>query len=375
MAGASWRSVTFNDILWKSGAAELGYGDGGERTTVSFGTSSLNKHVTTYFRTKFSASDVNKFGELELKLRRDDGAVVYLNGKEVARSGMPGGTISYLTFANNISGGNDETTYYSFPIDADSLVNGQNVIAVEVHQSSRTSSDVSFDLELSGVQFTNPNPLYLRDEGLNTIKARVKNNSVWSAITEADFIVDAEPAGRDNLAISEIHYRPAAPNQEEIEAGFNDRSDFEFIELLNISPRAIDLGSLKFSDGIDFDFSTADTDRTLAPGERLIIVNNLDAFNMRYGKVLPPQTKIVGEYEGNLDNDGEQLVISNSDKVNIIDLIFNDGAEWPGGADGDGFSLIKINPTANYMNPDPSTWRSSAAIGGNPGYTDDLNLS
>jgi len=373
-AGTAWRSGTFNDASWKSGAAELGYGDGGERTTISYGTSSTSKYVTSYFRAKFTESNVNKFGELELRLRRDDGAVVYINGKEVTRSGMPGGTITYQTFASNISGGDDETTFYAFPIETSSLVNGQNVIAVEVHQSSRTSSDVSFDLELVGVKFSNPNPLYLKTEGQNTIKARVKNNSEWSALTTADFIVDAEPARADNLAISEIHYRPAAPSEDEIEAGYNDRSDFEFIELLNISPRAIDLSLLKFSDGIDFNFSTAVTGRTLSPGERLIIVNNLDAFNMRYGKVLPQQTKIAGEYKGKLDNDGEQLAIY-TDGVKIIDIIFNDGAEWPGGADGDGFSLIKINPAVNSVNPDASTWRSSAAVGGNPGSSDDLNLA
>ncbi|MDC0201122.1 lamin tail domain-containing protein [Verrucomicrobia bacterium] len=374
-AGTSWRSVAFNDILWKSGAAELGYGDGGERTTVSFGTSSLNKHVTTYFRTKFNASDVNKFGELELKLRRDDGAIVYLNGKEVVRSGMPGGTINYLTFASNISGGNDETTYYSFPIETSSLVNGQNVIAVEVHQSSRTSSDVSFDLELSGVQFTNPNPLYLRDEGLTTIKARVKNNNVWSAITEADFIVDAEPARTDNIVISEIHYRPAQPSVEEAAAGFNDRSDFEFIELLNISPRSVDLGALVFSDGIEFDFATAERGRTMLPGARLIIVNNIDAFMMRYGKSLDPNIVIVGEFKGNLNNDGEQIIITDTKGVNIIDIPFNDGDEWPASADGEGYSLVKINPLRNYANPAPSTWRSSASLGGNPGFSDALNLA
>ena len=374
-AGTSWRSSTFNDILWKSGAAELGYGDGGERTTVSFGNSSLNKHVTTYFRTKFSASNVNKFGELELKLRRDDGAVVYLNGKEVVRSGMPGGTINYLTFANNISGGDDETTYYSFPIDANSLVNGQNVIAVEVHQSSRTSSDISFDLELSGVQFSNPNPLYLREAGLNTIKARVKNNNEWSALTEADFIVDAEPARTDNIVISEIHYRPGSPTDEEVAAGFNDRSDFEFIELLNISPRAVDLGALKFSDGIEFDFSTAEEGRTLEPGGRLIIVNNLEAFMMRYGKSLDPGTVIAGQFEGNLNNDGEQIVITDTNGINIIDITFNDGDEWPASADGDGYSLVKINPSKNYSNPDPDTWRSSSSLNGNPGYGDQISLA
>ena len=46
-------------------------------------------------------------------------------------------------------------------------VNGENLVAVEVHQATRTSSDLSFDLELAGVQFTTPNPLYLKDVGRN----------------------------------------------------------------------------------------------------------------------------------------------------------------------------------------------------------------
>ena len=373
-AGTSWRNANFNDASWKSGAAELGYGDGGERTTISYGNNSNSKYVTTYFRAKFFALEVNKFAELELQLRRDDGAVVYINGKEVTRSGMPGGTVTYQTLASNISGGADETTFHSVPIEKSSLVSGQNVIAVEIHQGSRTSSDVSFDLELSGIQFQNPNPLYLSTSGQNTIRARVKNNNEWSALTQAEFIVDSEPARTDNLAISEIHYRPAAPSADEIAAGFNDRTDFEFIELLNISPRTIDLGSVKFSDGIDFDFASVITGRTLDPGDRLIIVNNIDAFQMRYGNVLPPQTNIAGEYEGNLNNDGEQLIITNSDGINIIDIQFNDGDEWPSSADGDGFSLIKINPQKNILNSGPNTWRSSAAIGGNPGYSDTLSL-
>ncbi|MEC7862489.1 MAG: hypothetical protein VYC70_07635, partial [Verrucomicrobiota bacterium] len=80
------------------------------------------------------------------------------------------------------------------------------------------------------------------------------------------------------------------------------------------------------------------------------------------------------EYEGNLNNDGEQLIITNSDGINIINVQFNDGDEWPSSADGDGFSLIKINPQKNILNSGPNTWRSSAAIGGNPGYSDTLSL-
>ena len=287
---------------------------------------------------------------------------------------MPGGTVGYQTLASNISGGTDETTYYSISIDPSSLTNGENLIAVEVHQSSRTSSDLSFDLELSGVVFTTPNPLYLKTVGSNLLRARVKNNNEWSALTEADFVVDAEPVSADNISISEIHYRPSAPNDEEIDAGYNERSDFEFIELLNISSRAVDFGSVQFTKGVQFDFSLHDSARTLLPGERGIIVNNYSAFNMRYGMQIDPGLKILGEFLGNLNNDGEQLVVSDQEGNSIIDITFNDGKEWPEGADGLGYSLIKINPVQNVSDNTPATWRSSSDIGGNPGSTDETNF-
>ena len=373
-AGTNWRSKNFNDSSWRSGAAELGYGDGGERTTVSYGGNAFSKYVTTYFRRKFTANDVNKFSEIDLKLRRDDGAIVYINGSEVARSGMPTGNVGYQTFASNISGGTDETTYYSISIDPSVLTNGENLIAVEVHQSSRTSSDLSFDLELSGVQFTTPNPLYLKTVGSNLLRARVKNNNEWSALIEADFVVDAEPVAAENISISEIHYRPSAPSVEEIDAGFNERSDFEFIELLNVSSRAVDLGSVQFTKGIQFDFSLVDAARTLLPGERGVLVNNYAAFKMRYGIKIDSELKILGEFEGNLNNDGEQLIVSDKEGNSIIDVTFNDAKEWPKGADGLGYSLIKINPVQNVSDNTPATWRSSSNIGGNPGSTDETNF-
>lgn len=374
-AGTSWRNKNFNDSSWRSGAAELGYGDGGERTTVSYGPSAFSKYVTTYFRRKFNANNVNKFSEIELKLRRDDGAVVYINGKEVARSGMPAGTVGYQTLASNVSGGADETTYYSLSIDPSALVNGENIIAVEVHQAARTSSDMSFDLELSGVQFTTPNPLYLRNIGRNMLQARVKNNSDWSALTKAEFVVDAESASAENLSISEIHYRPALPTSEEIEAGYNDRSDFEFIELFNFSSRPVDLGSLEFSDGIQFDLSLVDTNKTLLPGERCLLVNNLSAFLMRYRDDVDPSLNILGEFKGNLNNDGEQLIVSDKDGNVILDVTYNDGEEWPQSSDGEGYSLIKMNPEKNANDYNSNTWRSSSLIGGNPGKSDSLNFS
>jgi hypothetical protein len=86
-----------------------------------------------------------------LNLLRDDGAVIYLNGKEVHRENMPSGAISSSTTASSAIGGGDESAYFTTALDPADLVEGNNVIAVEIHQSSGGSTDLSFDLELTGL--------------------------------------------------------------------------------------------------------------------------------------------------------------------------------------------------------------------------------
>ena len=149
--GAAWRQPSFGDGLWASGPAELGYGDGGEATFVSYGPDASNKHITTYFRHTFQASNVASFDTLTVRLRRDDGAVVYLNGQELLRSNMPAGSIDYQTLASDGVGGGDESRYYDYSADPSGLLaEGINVLAVEIHQRAPNSSDISFDLELIG---------------------------------------------------------------------------------------------------------------------------------------------------------------------------------------------------------------------------------
>jgi hypothetical protein len=145
--GTAWRALSFSDSTWKSGQAELGYGDGDEATVVGFGGNSSNKFITSYFRRTFSVADASKVTALSLKLLRDDGAVVYLNGNEVYRSNMPIGTIAYNTLA---SAAIEDTNYYTTSVNPALLATGNNVIAVEIHQAGATSSDISFDFALSG---------------------------------------------------------------------------------------------------------------------------------------------------------------------------------------------------------------------------------
>ena len=153
--GIEWFAhPNYNDSLWLEGPAELGYGDasqGRPEATVVDGGPNGDRFITTYFRHTFYVDDVSQYTMLHLRVLRDDGAVVYVNGVEVARSNMPAGEIDYLTRAGSGVSGADESAFYDFPVGAHLLSKGVNVLAVEIHQSSGTSSDISFDLELDGL--------------------------------------------------------------------------------------------------------------------------------------------------------------------------------------------------------------------------------
>jgi hypothetical protein len=152
--GTAWRSSGFDDSSWQGGAAQLGYGGNGEVTTLDYGGISTNKHITYYFRRLFVVDDPARYLGLVLRLLRDDGAVVYLNGNELRRDNMPGGPVSHLTWASAAVGGADETTFYATQEPLAGLASGTNVLAVELHQAAPTSSDLGFDLELIGQTMT-----------------------------------------------------------------------------------------------------------------------------------------------------------------------------------------------------------------------------
>jgi hypothetical protein len=150
--GEAWRNPGFDDGAWASGLAELGYGDGDEATRINCGPTAPacngSHFVTSYFRKTFQVTDNSRIESLTLELLRDDGAAVYLNGVEVARKNLFE-TADYLTLANEAVGLEEERYHYGFIVPTDLLVEGDNVLAVEMHQSGINSTDVSFDLRLT----------------------------------------------------------------------------------------------------------------------------------------------------------------------------------------------------------------------------------
>lgn len=153
---ASWKTANFDDSAWKTGPAELGYGDGDEKTVIGYGPDISNRYITSYFRTSFTVKDKQSFKGMTLMLKCDDGAVVYLNGTEIQRYNMPTGDITSGTLATTSISGTAESTFQSFSIGTQALAEGNNVIAVEIHQSAANSSDLSFDMELSAMKVGSP---------------------------------------------------------------------------------------------------------------------------------------------------------------------------------------------------------------------------
>ena len=165
--GTAWRASAFNDAAWVSGNAQLGYGDGDETTIVSYGPNANTKYITTYFRKTISVPDISQFGSYTLNIKRDDGAVVYINGTEVFRTNMPTSNITYTTLASSAAS-DDGVTPQVKQLTLSQLIQGTNVIAVEMHQNVKTSSDLSFDLELKANSSTPVTATLTRGPYMNT---------------------------------------------------------------------------------------------------------------------------------------------------------------------------------------------------------------
>ena len=182
---ADWNQVTFDDGSWPSGPAQLGYGEGDEATVLSYGSNSNNKTPTYYFRTTFDVQNSDNLAGLILRLKVDDGAVVYFNGNEIWRVNLPAtpSVISFGTFALSAVSGTGENAWNEFALPVSAVLDGQNLIAVEVHQSDGASSDVSFDFEMQGTINGTPEIVGLNSQLEVTLDA---NPRTLRAVFESD---------------------------------------------------------------------------------------------------------------------------------------------------------------------------------------------
>ncbi|HNC97824.1 MAG TPA: hypothetical protein PKW90_16970 [Myxococcota bacterium] len=143
--GNTWMQADFDDTSWKSGPGPLGYGDA-QVSILDYGTDPNNKPAAAWFRRDFVLNGDRRPAALNLWLMRDDSALVYLNGTEIYRYHLPEGAIDASTLATASVSSPDEAAHWRVELPADALQVGANQLAVEVHQASVSSSDLSFDL-------------------------------------------------------------------------------------------------------------------------------------------------------------------------------------------------------------------------------------
>ncbi|MCA9263946.1 MAG: tandem-95 repeat protein [Planctomycetales bacterium] len=201
-----------------------------------------------------------------------------------------------------------------------------------------------------------------------TYRARVRVQdetgrwSHWSSPVEfSPSAPDNTQLIKDHLRISEIAFDPLGPTSAEIVAGFDARDDFEFIELINTSAvDVMDLTGAEFTNGVTFSFAGSAV-TSLAPGERVLVVEDLEAFELRYGS----GRNVAGAWSGGLSGSGERLVLSAPDGSAVLDFSYSVDGHWPDRANGDGSTLEPMDINGDYGSG--NNWRASVAINGTPG--------
>jgi hypothetical protein len=139
---SNWMETGFVPVGWNTGTSGIGYGDADDNTTIPEGT------ISVYTRFNFTVSDGSKFSEAVLHIDYDDGFVAYLNGIEIARKGLSGNPPAWNEEAQD-----REAIMYNgltpedYPLDINQLqsllTTGNNVLAIELHNTSAQSSDMT----------------------------------------------------------------------------------------------------------------------------------------------------------------------------------------------------------------------------------------
>jgi hypothetical protein len=158
----------------------------------------------------------------------------------------------------------------------------------------------------------------------------------------------------DGLKMTEIQYNP-------LSQGAVDGREFEFLELKNTGNSTLNLSQCAFVNGVQYVFSSG---AILQPGHFVVLASNKNMFKQRY------LADADGEFDGQLANNGERLVMVSAMADTILNIRYNDKPPWPETPDSLGYSLVSIgiNPTGDQN--DPSSWRASYEIGGSPGADD-----
>jgi hypothetical protein len=271
--GDGWQKLEYDDARWLMGSAPLGYGDD-VATPIGDGTTPYP--ITTWYRHGFSLTDPSLYRTLWLRLKADDGAVVYLNGQEIYRLRLPSGVaIAPNTPASVEVEGVAEDTYVAVDVSnaLALLQRGDNMLAVEVHQRAPSSPDLCFDAELCAnlsdtrfppnVAFLTPNngSLHLLGRAISLATDAVDPDGVIRSVT---YFFNREILGVAEQPPYKVDWQGAPPGRHQIIARATDNDGnvgeaYLTVQVLSNLPPLVDI------------ISPAN-DATFAPSNRITVV-------------------------------------------------------------------------------------------------------
>lgn len=143
-APAGWTEVDFDDSTWHRRRLELGLID-----AAASGSPHGVKTTTSYLRHEFQVDDPSFIRNAVLRIKQSDGAIAYLNGREIFRANLPKDAVDYRTLALKLVPGVAREAYTLVNVDKELLRKGTNVLAVEVHRAAENRDELTFDAEVN----------------------------------------------------------------------------------------------------------------------------------------------------------------------------------------------------------------------------------
>ena len=295
---SNWYAENFDDSSWGSGQAPLGYKMTGVKTTVSYGSNANQKNPATYFRKTINLSDTPTRSDIFLlNYQVDDGFVVYVNGKEAGRYNMPDGKINFNSFSVSYAG--DVPLTGTLELSSSLFKSGKNIIAVEIHNNSYTSSDQYWDAELLTTVGSTSDEILSADPIID-LKADNSKQSLVACFT---------PLSREEQVSQGI--KPVRINEISAANGIYINDYFkrnDWVELYNTTSQPIDVEGMFLSDNETdpkkYQISKGDTKaETVIPSHGHLII---------WCDKLEPETQLHSNFK--LDADGGIVMLTAADE-------------------------------------------------------------
>ena len=295
-APTNWKASSFSDTSWKSGAAPLGYKMAGVATTVSYGSDANYKNPTTYFRKKFTLSAAPTSQDVfQLNYQVDDGCVIWVNGQEAGRINMRQGTVNYDTFSQTYAA--DDPFTGTLDLNPSLFKKGNNVIAIEVHNTSYTSGDLFWAGELTTSVGASSDEDILTDAVIDVTDNNVSLTAMFTPLSAEERAAE----GLTPVRINEV----SAANDIYVNEFFK-RNDW--VELYNTTDQPIDVEGMYLSDNLKkpekYQISKSNTQTsTIIPAHGYLLV---------WCDKQDPLSQLHASFK--LDADGGDVLLTAADK-------------------------------------------------------------